>query len=360
MNHSDIGPSSCSRWLACPASVQLLKHNPMPASEWAEAGTAFHDECEQAIKLGDKYTGSDPDVLEYRDAFKAKVFEYEELYPKDTIQSGIEEKVHLFSVSSDAYGTLDGFIGADFAPLEIWDIKSGYTYVSAEENTQLMYYALAAIETFGLSPSSVLLKIYQPTSEDRWREWQVPMARLKQFEAELKAGVEKLKTDAHVFISGEHCKYCNKAACPSVNTDVAKVVDSITLPSDISNEQLAVMLEKEPLITGFMKDVKNLAKQRLLDGDGKGLGKKLVKQYGNRVWTDEKKVSDIVNGLSLDAFNVKIKTPAVVEKLVKKTGDKDALKELQGLMDKPDNGYKMVSDSTKGDSYAPQSFGAIE
>ncbi|SQC97399.1 Protein of uncharacterised function (DUF2800) [Fusobacterium necrophorum subsp. necrophorum] len=50
MAHALLGPSSASRWMACPPSVNLTKDMPDTTSEYAAEGSLAHEIAELKLK----------------------------------------------------------------------------------------------------------------------------------------------------------------------------------------------------------------------------------------------------------------------------------------------------------------------
>jgi hypothetical protein len=130
-------------------------------------------------------------------------------------QFWIEEQVSLAKLNppADMFGTLD--FGAYFAErqeLHIVDFKYGKgVWVTAKDNVQLRYYALAAALTFNLPVSTVVTTVIQPRfggSSDPIRSAVVDAVTMAEFAIALitKAHVAM---QAHAPIAaGDWCKFC--------------------------------------------------------------------------------------------------------------------------------------------------------
>jgi len=375
VKHSGIGPSSCGRWLKCPGSVKMLEDNPLPDTEYNVAGTEFHKECEKALK-DLLFAAKDPDVEEYRQVF----INILDTYPVSLLIHGVEKEVQLKSVAPDAYGTPDAYIGADFETLHVFDVKSGWQYVSPDENEQLMYYALAIIETHNLDPSKVILHIYQPSRDEKWKEADVSMVRLWEFLEELKIGAQAVKSASEHREVGAWCEYCNKAACPEFKGKLEKatgisLTDPKAQPPDVNkldNKKLAQLLEMEKLVTKMFKEAAALAKSRAMAGE-KIPGKKLVKATGNRQWKMDTDFDKLAKELKIEPeefYNKVLVTAPAFEAVVKanfpgrsRLIDKarnDSLAVYEKQIERPDKGAKLVSEATGGETYLPEAFADIE
>ena len=84
---------------------------------------------------------------------------------------GIEDRVHLASVSEKLWGTVDFFsYSAEKDELFVMDYKNGRRQVPAKNNLQLLCYAAMICETYGLHPKNVRLAICQRAA---YKEWEI-------------------------------------------------------------------------------------------------------------------------------------------------------------------------------------------
>jgi len=190
MGHAKLSPSSSKRWLTCTQSVLLPeKEEKEKESEFAKRGTALHAMSEDILRgeeVKSEYFGYRPDkediiltvekYVEYVRNLDADIFYY-------------EKKVY---VTEDCYGTADVIaFNSEKEIIHVVDLKAGKgIYVSAEDNTQLMIYAIGAIKFLlaeGLSFKSLFIHIVQP-GRNNFQSIQVDRQ-------ELKALHKKIKTD---------------------------------------------------------------------------------------------------------------------------------------------------------------------
>jgi len=144
-----------------------------------------------------------------------------------------------------------------------------------------------------------------------------------------------------MFETGDHCRWCAaKPICPKMTGQVERVLQSKlqALPVD----QIALQLEQADTIESYIKDLRALAMQMLENGQTVP-GFKLVAKRGTRQWVSEDAVEAFVdtNNLSDEAYDRKLKSPAQLEKIVKKLG-----KELPS---------ELVVSISSGSTLAPES-----
>ena len=84
-------------------------------------------------------------------------------------------------------------------------------------------------------------------------------------------------------------------------------------------DQIAMQLEQADTIESYIKDLRALATQMLENGQTVP-GFKLVPKRGTRQWTSEDAVDAWVdaNGLAKEAYENKLRSPAQMEKVLKK------------------------------------------
>lgn len=168
--HSRIGASSMSRWSKCPASVRLSKDMPNTSSAYAEEGTRAHELAEYV--LTNKRWPINVESDEMLDAVQVYVdfIDTGICYSnKDGFQSRptwmkVEEKFHLKELHPDLFGTSDCTLYFEEEKLlMVIDYKHGQGLaVEAENNPQLMYYALGALMKTKAACSHVEMVIVQP------------------------------------------------------------------------------------------------------------------------------------------------------------------------------------------------------
>lgn len=361
VKHSFFGASSSERWIACPASVSLCAKVPKPeSSSFANEGTAAHELAEKSLitrRMPINFYGETISVHGTDYVVDTEMMEAVTLYVNEVLKVAskkhnpsirdpyhVETKFNLkwFSGRSDMYGTCDACV-PDTAnrTIHVFDLKYGAGKpVYAENNSQLMYYALGILGKFGefedgrcLNFDNAVLHIVQPRCEESGvSEWEISISDLLDWGRNvlLKAVNLALSDDPPFNPSPSTCRWCaGKPACRahvdsmSVTTDV-KLYEprEIQLPpvESLSNGQIARILEVLPMVKSYMTSVGEYALARALEGDVIP-GYKLVRgRKGNRKWGDEKAAAGAFEEiLGNDMYENKLKSPAQIEKLLKQT-----------------------------------------
>jgi hypothetical protein len=233
-----------------------------------------------------------------------------------------EVKVSLEEVIADCFGTAD-CVAMRPGHLTVADLKTGSgVLVEAEENTQLMCYALGAFLMFDAiyDFDEITLVIVQPP-KDNISTWTVPRQRLLDFADDLRKARVLIDTEPEVFVMSEAgCKWCrSKSSCPAQRklADEVAAIDFADLPDDA----LAKYLDKIDHLRGFADAVENEAKEQILQGKTVQ-GWKVVSGRKTRSWSDEALAESFFKeqpiDLSLIYSKPKLLTVAQMEKALKK------------------------------------------
>lgn len=339
--HSALGASSTERWMNCPASVGLIAKLKdagvitKSSSAYADEGSSAHELAEKCLLTNKKAKDFVGTVEEkYNITVTDEMAEAVQIYVDYIRQQGegkevsIEERFQLVDIDPELFGTCDAAISEEFGTLEIVDYKHGRGIaVEAEENSQLMYYALgAAIGGDYMDFKVTVVQPRCPHPDGPIRSWSFSAERLEEFKKELKKAVEATRSTKPEFkITEKGCKFCDaKAHCPLQKSDMMEVAKSVfdDAPLDVDTltaEEVTSILSKKEQIKDFLEAVESRA-FHLLKAGKKVEGYKLVEGRKNRVWGDESQVIADYNGFFEDGelFTKKLKTPAQLEKLLGK------------------------------------------
>lgn len=160
MAHAILSPSSSKRWMTCPGSVALAANIKDESSSYAEEGTCAHWVAENILRgtfseseaVGRKCPENGvevtPDMV--RDVMRY-VTQVRDIVAATGGTLYLEQKLPIGQWTGEvgAKGTADAVIDAG-DELIVIDLKFGRgVEVEAEENSQLMLYALGALDKFG-------------------------------------------------------------------------------------------------------------------------------------------------------------------------------------------------------------------
>ncbi len=142
--HARLSASSAERFMPCPGSVRLEAKMPYEqAGPAAQYGTDVHELAEHLMR-GDviDYAKYDQDQMDMAEAYIKYIDAIAENPRKKLIEVNVDKG--LKSLHSALGGTADAVI-VDGNTLHVVDLKTGRVPVDAEENLQLMTYALGAM-----------------------------------------------------------------------------------------------------------------------------------------------------------------------------------------------------------------------
>lgn len=381
--HSDNGPSSSKRRLACPGSRALESTLPDKDSPYAIEGTKAHALGEDVLnayylKGQDSLVKDAPDDM--IDAVRVYTDYVMSLATKDEVDITtkfvmVERQFDLSWIMPGVFGSCDCVVYDPVRKhLDVIDYKHGQgVAVDADWNTQLMMYALGAmhqiwLDKVGLTKKAitildmvenVTMTIVQPRAlydDEKIKSWSVPTTELLWWGMNiLKPGLEAtMKVDAPL-ATGDHCKFCKAiAVCPAqlntalavAKTEFAQVEYALPRPDDMTADDLIKVMEVADMISAWTGSVFAYIQEQALAGR-KFPGYKLVAKKTNRAWKDvEEAELDLCGVLGEGAYEKKLLSVAKAEKAIKAIGQ-SAEVILSNLVEKPVGEPTLVKESDK-------------
>ena len=360
--HARLPASSSERWIACTRSAILNMQADDKGSPYAAQGTDAHALCEHLLKQALRRKSRDPtpdltwydqEMQEcaegYRDFVMEQIEEAKALSPDPYI--GIEQRLDYSRWVPEGFGTGDCVIIAD-GLLHIIDYKYGVGIpVAAENNSQLMCYAAAALDTFeGIYQiDRIKLSIYQPRRENVCT-WETTKDELLKWADEVLAPAAQLALKGEGdFNPGDHCTFCKvKDTCRARAEEEMKLMKyEFEEPELLTDEEIALILPAIDNLTSWASDVKEYALNKALSGT-RFKGFKVVEGKANRKYTDENAVATVLTEAGCDPFEKKVKG---ITALTKELGKKRFEELLSGLIARPKGKPVLVPESDKRPEY---------
>lgn len=344
--HAILSASSAHRWLACPPSAKLNAAASDIGSEYAAQGTDAHSLCEFKVL---KYLGKDvkdptadltyfdEEMAECTDSYLQYVTEQVEKAKercKDPIVL-VEQRLDFSKWVPQGFGTGDCVIVSDEV-LTVIDFKYGLgVLVQAENNPQMMCYALGALELFDslYDIKSIEMTIFQPR-RDNISTYEISKDELLEWAQSVLSPTAILAENGEGdFKAGEHCQFCKvKATCrkrAEYNLELAKY--DFEMPANLDNTEITAILSKADEFISWASDVKEYALQQALNGEEFD-GFKVVEGRSTRKYTDETAVAEAVTQAGFDPYEHKVLGITAMTKLLGKTKFE---KLLGGFIEKP-------------------------
>jgi len=366
--HSPVGPSSISSIILCPGKVRMCKGIEDKTSIYAAEGTVAHLLCERRL-LGHKdlkqkdiirHDGFDipitPEMIEAVDLYDTEIEKISAVGDNAFYKiEKIEGKVSLKDNGlPEIWGTVDYSLAIPNQTLYIRDFKYGQGItVEAEQNEQMMCYAIGAAGQLLKDFDTINIGIIQPRAKDgnAVKTWETTPAELIDWmEQTLKPAVTlALGPDAPLVPGESQCRWCaGKSKCPAIAEHSLMVARSEfedfspREPKNLTMEELIYVYSKIKTINGWLKAIEGRVFETLNAGQ-KVKGFKLVRGKSNRVWADPKKAGAYLSRKlkTANAYTKKVISPAQAEKLVP---DK---KRLQKFITKPEGKLTIAPENDK-------------
>lgn len=354
--HALLSASGAHRWLACPPSATLEAELPESSSQAAEQGTAAHALAEWKLRRALHDAPSTKPVSSWHDAEMETLTDDYVAFVQERLrdvrqvcadpQVLIEQRLDFSHVVQDGFGTGDCVIIAE-PVLHIIDLKYGQgVMVEAENNPQLMLYALGALEAFGslYDITEVAVTIYQPRRASI-STWHVSVTELEAWaEQVVKPRAALAASGDGEFAPGEWCRFCKLA--PTCRTraeaNLALAKHEFAPPAELTDAEIAQVLAQLPDLKAWAADVEAHA---LAVNQGKTWpGFKLVEGRSIRKYADESAVAQAAEAAGVDVWDRKLKTITALEKQL---GKKRFATLLGHLVVKPAGKPTLVPESDK-------------
>ena len=366
--HSPLPPSSAARWIACPPSALKNAEIEDKPTQAALEGTAAHTLCEYKVKTALGETVENP--IENLDFYNAEMEECTEGYMQFVLEQVekakescsdpivfVEQKLDFTNYVPHGFGTGDCVIVAD-DNLTVIDFKYGAgVMVEAENNPQMMCYAIGALNLFDMlyDIKTITMMIYQPRkfhistaaiTKDELLEWA---------ETVLKPAAELAIKGEGEYCVGDHCQFCKiGATCrkrAEYNLKLAQY--DFAPPPTLTDTEIEVVLEIGDKLKTWVEKVKEYALNEAHKGkewNGWMVGESQTK----RQFTDLEAVAQIVKKAGGDPYETKV---VGIGEMTKRLGKKKMSELLGEYIVKPKGKPALVRKTTRSkESTAAEDF----
>ena len=356
--HAKLSASSAHRWMNCNPSANLEREFADKSSEAAAEGSAAHALCEHKLRKALKQRSTRPtskydsDEMEmYTDSYLEFVLEQIEIAKQHCADPFvlIEQRLDFSCYVPDGFGTGDCLIVADKL-LHIIDFKYGLgVLVDAEDNPQMMLYALGALRLFDAlyDIDTVSMTIFQPRRENV-STWTISVSELEEWaEKTLRPKAELAFKGEGAFNPGPWCTFCKAAVKCRARAEekLALAQYEFAKPPLLTDEEIEDILSRLDDLTKWANEIAAYAQDAAINHGKQWNGYKLVEGRSNRKYTDESTVIAAATAAGYrDIFKKSLIPITEMEKLM---GKKTFAEVLGGLVIKPQGKPTLVPASDK-------------
>lgn len=341
-NHAILSASSSHRWLHCPLSATIETEIEGISSEAAEEGTAAHALCEHKLRKALKMRSIKPtsrfdcdEMDQFTDVYVQFVLETLEKAKHSCTDPIvlIEQRLDFSRYVPDGFGTGDCVIVSD-QTLHIIDFKYGMgVLVDAQENPQMMLYALGALEIFDTlyDITEVSMTIYQPRRENI-STWTVPVEELLVWARDILIPRALLAAKGEgEYCPGDWCQFCRVSArCRARAEAKLKLAEfEFALPPLLSDDEIEEILSSIGDLTNWANDIMSYAMDAAINHGKQWHGFKVVEGRSNRKYKDEDAVAVAAKQAGYrDIYKQSLITITEMEKLMGKQEFREVLGDL--------------------------------
>lgn len=382
-SHARFAPSSAHRIFDCPASLVLNEQEPDREIFEAAEGTVAHHVAEICARmrrdpeefLGMTFDSGDLDADYDEEQHSSKGFaitvddemvqgvgEYLDRIMNLPGDHYVETRVNIspWCPIPDQFGTCD-HAAAAHKKLIITDLKYGRVRVDAEQNKQLVMYALGFINEYDwlYDFDEVIIRIAQPRL-DHFDVWATTKAELLAIGEQIKARFALALSKKPPFGPSEKaCRFCKVNYKCRANHDFLYSTRIMLLDDDddfvepdlmlMSDEELSTLWKRKPMYEKRMRDVEDYLHKKVADGEFVP-GLKTVAGRSSRYFTSELDAEMLLLDAGVPESKLYSKpefvSPAMAEKLVRG----EAKKKLQSFIkSKPGKPCLVSSDDKRKD-----------
>lgn len=339
--HALLSASAAKRWINCPPSVRLTEDMPDTTSEFAAEGTVAHELAElkvrkkfeamsktkftkafDVIKAKPLYT---PEMDSCTDTYLDYILTIAHRYDKVKPYVAIEKRVDYSHIAKSGFGTSDCILICN-NDLHIIDFKYGKGVpVSAENNQQLMLYALGAMAEYSMlyCIENVFLHIIQPRTDEDSSSWEISAADLTAWGESIKPIAELAYNGQGEYKCGDWCRFCKARAICRARTESFFTAEQVmNTPRELlSDEEMGDVLMRAQALKNWVTDLEEYALNAILKGITIN-GWKVVEGRSNRKISDVDSAFEILKSNGYDEALLYEKKPiglTDLEKLVSKS-----------------------------------------
>lgn len=366
--HATLSPSAAFRWMSCTAAPQIEATMPDNTSAFAEEGTRAHALAEHYARtstglswnaLVPRPIASDPEMDEAADQYATYVKETF-LQAKKTCTDTLietEQRLDLSRWIPEGFGTADCIIIAD-GTLHVIDFKYGKGVpVYAEENKQMMIYALGALDWASMlyDIEDVEMTIIQPRINNN-STWTLPAAELEKWGDETLAPIARIAYEGRGEYkpTEDNCRFCKAAGSCKARADYfIALFDENEETDKITPAEAGEILTKAAGMKAWLEAIEKTVKDACLAGEELP-GWKLVEGRTKRRYTDEEEIGKRLRAKKYKVSEIYEKKLLGISKMEKLVGKKKLAEICGDLIEKPAGAPTLVPESDDRPRWDPE------
>lgn len=367
--HATLSPSSAFRWMSCTAAPQIEATMPEQTSAFAEEGTRAHALAERLARAAAGLPAKDGDAPQPCDAPEEMV-EAAEVYAhyvketflqaKETCTDAVietEQRLDLTRWIPEGFGTADCIIIAD-GTMHVIDFKYGKGVpVYAEENKQMMIYALGALDWASVlyDIREVTMTIIQPRINNN-STWTVYAEDLEAWGDEILAPIARIAYEGRGEYkpTEDNCRFCKAAGSCKARADYfLSLFDDNEETDKITPAAAGEILAKAAGMKAWLEAIEKTVKDACLAGEELP-GWKLVEGRTKRRYTDEEEIGKRLRAKKYKASEIYEKKLLGISKLEKLVGKKKLAEICGDLIEKPAGAPTLVPESDDRPRWDPE------
>lgn len=341
--HALLSASSAHRWLVCTPSARLEEQFPDTTSDAAKEGTLAHELAELKLRsyfytvdFGKRKLNNAIKKLKTQELWNDEMLNYTDDYLDyvknialafdDLPYAALERRVDFKEWVPDGFGTADCILISSNI-LHVIDFKYGKGVpVSAEQNPQMMLYALGAYGTYRmLYPiKEIRMSIVQPRLTNGNSDFSIPLEKLLEFGDFVKRQAAIATEGRGEFNPGEsQCRFCRaRQQCRARSDYNVRQAFGGELPPLITNEEVGERLQRLVDVVKYQKDLQEYALKECLAGK-EVKGWKAVEGRGSRDWTDMDQAFKKLENSGIDEAMLWERKPLTLAQVEKTVGKKE-------------------------------------
>ncbi len=339
--HALLSASSSKKWINCPPSARLEEQFPDTATVYAREGTLAHHIAELKVRkyfiepMTQRTFNSRLKKLQKEELYKPEMLEHTDVYLeyikgaalecKSKPFVAVEKRLDYSEVAPGGFGTGDCIlISGD--TLHIIDFKYGSgVAVYAENNTQMMLYAMGAIKAYSMlyTINNIEMTIVQPRLNNI-SEYSISAVELNEWAKSIKPIAELAYKGEGEFKDGDWCRFCRANAVCRKQSENITALEAFgdKLPPLLSDNEVGGLLEKVIKLEKWAKNIKEYALNAILDGK-EIPGWKAVISRKCRAFTDTEKAFKAITEKGYDESLLYERKPLSLTNIEKLMGKKE-------------------------------------